>query len=336
MEQIDIGIFGGRPLTIKKGFPPRYKSRKFYNATCYHVEVEKGEYIFFQHIQVGPFACWYTEYLFNNPKILYCHMTPSGVEFHCMIEGSAMYNLDNDHKWFIESEGTHNILVNAPRFIKTAFGTLPVRTFDIHIALDHFKELMNTYPAFKTMLPAIESGQTGTLFTNKEAGALSLRYKISQVLLHFTRQDEATVNDEKQQGVLMQQLGDIIASFGQAENASLAGFEIRQAEIDTLLHIKSYIQENFMDSQVLADARAKYPMSPKRLIECFMALFNQKPKEFLIAEKIQRAKIFIQNNPTASRQEIAMSVGYLDAKYLNSLFIKREHLSIEQYRKQLQ
>lgn len=332
MEKIKIWLAGGDPLPIKQGFPRRYKSRQFNNATCYHIEVSEDEYILFQNILVGPFSCWYTEYFFNSPKILHCNMVSDGVEFHSIIEGAAMYNMNHQQKWYMESEGVHNILVNTPYHTITALTVTPVKTFDIHVTADYFLSLIEDYPAFAKLLPALKSGKMGTLFSDKEQSALELRYQISQALQRFAQQTEYTQLDKT---ALMQDIQAIIASYANVDRSTSTGFKIQQAEIDTLIHIKNYIQTHFMDSQVIADAQLKYPISPEKLNKCFKILFNRKPKEFLVSERIRQAKIFMQNNPTASRQEIAMSVGYLDARHLNTLFIKFEGQNTEQYRAQL-
>lgn len=334
MKKIDIGLVGKEPLPIKKGFPKRFKSRKFYNAVCYHIEVDPGEYILFQNILVGPFSCWYTEYFLSSHQFFYCDMDSTGVEFHSMIEGGAMYMMDNSGHWFVESKGAHNILVNPPKVTTTAFTALPVKTFDIHISVEHFMALMDQYPTFKNLLPAIRSGHMGTLFTNKEEGSLQLKFGISQMLENFGKAREALTKNKEQ--TLIQHINKIIAAYASSNTSELTAIKIKQPEIDKVLHFKNYLEQHYMDSKVIADAQSRYPLPPEKLKKCFKILFNNLPKLYLIKERIKKAKIFMQNNPAAKRQEIAMSVGYLDAGYLNKLFKRLEGHSIEQYRAQLE
>lgn len=327
MDSVKIGLAGGEPLPILSGFPNRYQGRKFRNATCYHIKLGAGDFILFQHIQIGPHACWYTEYYAGRPRNLYSDMTSMGVEFHTVLEGAAMYNLEGRKSWYRESAGVHNILVNGPRYTRTALSVTPVKTFDIHVSPEHFGALTEQHPALAKLLPALRSGEIGTLFSGEQETALALRCRICQLLHRFEHPTPFTAEDEAS---LLQDIDGIIGSFADIQMRS-AGPKIPYADVEMLTRTIDYINTHYMDSQVIAAAQQQYRLAPDKLIKYFKILFNKKPKEYLIAERVKHVKTFMQENPTATRQQIAMSVGYLDSRYLNKVFSKLEGQSVAQY-----
>lgn len=334
MEQIEIGLIGGPPLPIKKGLPEKYDSRKLYNADCYYIEVEPGENIVFQNINLGPFSCWYTEYLFKRAKTFYCRMKSGGVEFHCMIEGGAMYDLGtiSEEKWYIEKAGSLNILVNGPEYTKTAFNDISVKTFDIHISVEYFRALTDLYPAFKKLMPALQSNFMDTLYCDDEVSTLDLRVEISQVLL-LLEKNSVNLNELKRK--LMQHFEAIIALYATANTTQHIQHNFVQSEIEAAVQIRNYIAVNYIDSKVIANARLKYAIPEARLRKLFMLWYNLSPKDFFIFERFKKAKLFIQQNPKADKTKIARSVGYTDGKYLNKLFLRFEGCSIDAYRQHL-
>ena len=337
MHKIDIGIPGNStPFAVNEGFPKKFTSSKIPLAKCYHVEISKGEYILFQQIELGPFEIWYSEYLMKGPKILYSHQVPNNsIEFHAIIEGSVMYNFHQyqDH-WYLESQGEHNILVNPTAFTQSAFKDLPVRTFDVHVKKEFFLELCSTAPRFKKLLPAIENEKLETLFTSGRDTEASLyfRYTISELLTLIreipAKEQIATVTYEH----IEKKLLTFILSFGQYPPPLNKELNLNKTELDTLYQIQSDLEKNYIQNQAIEIARKKYPMSNKKLHAGFLEIFGCTPKEYLWKIKVEKAKCFLNKNPTASNLEVALSVGYLDAKYFNKIFKKIENRSLSDFK----
>jgi len=329
MEKIEIGFKNGPKLDIKKSIPTGVKCRVLPYATSYHIKVAKGEYIIFQHLQIGPYSCWYTQYLLRSPKQLYCKMHSDDVEFHSLLQGGAMYILTPDNKWFLTSEGTYNIIVNPPHYTVTSFTNPPMATFDIHIKPSHFKTIAKSFPIFKDLYKQLLLGKTSTFFPQQQISDLNFRLKVNK----FLRQMSSISNRLKgNEARYEKQLDDIIASFALSSEEREKGYSIKPEMIDKVMDVKEFISKEYLNNKAVTAAQKKFAISPSLLNKYFKIMYNMKPREFLHREKVDAIKRFIQANPQANLTEISMAAGFLDTKHVNDKFKELEGITIKQYR----
>ncbi|QEC73502.1 helix-turn-helix transcriptional regulator [Arachidicoccus ginsenosidivorans] len=329
MLQSIVGILGGPRLTVEPSIPPNVNCRILPYAKAYHIKVAKGEYMIFQYLQIGRYACWFSQYFLKYRRQLYCKMHSDDVEFHCLLDGEAMYKLSQEGKWFLTSAGTNNVIVNPAPFTITSFTSLQMSTFDIHVTPEHFKTLAKTYPVFKELYDQMLLGKTSTLFPEKQQNNLNFSLQVNAVL----RQMEAISSNLNESMInLEKQLDDIIASFakhaGSIENQHI----VPQAMMDKMMDVKQYISKNVLSRNAVAEAQKEFSISAALLNKNFKTVYKMTPREFLLKEKIREIKCFMKDNPTEKLINISMAGGFKDPKHANEKFKQLEGVSIRQYR----
>lgn len=334
MDNLQIMSSNGTPIAIKKGCPPALKSNKIKNATCYYAQVAPKQYILFQNRVIGPFDIWLSDYLFHSPITLTSHMKSYGVEFHQMLEGAVMFSFDKGRFWFIESAGDYNVLMNGELHTSVSFSESPVRTLDIHLDEGYFRNFVQIHPELQPLLDALDNGQITSLFAEQPQSNLDLRYLLTQTIAALNKDISNHKNVQEERNLeLFQLLEESITLMVTSPSKNGNPHKIRQADLDKIVQVKDYITDNVIHPDVLKQATNQHYINKNKLTKGFQLLFGHNPKQFVIREKLERAKIFIVEAPTATSQEIAMSVGYTDATYFAQLFLKHEGMRIEEYRR---
>lgn len=334
MDNLELMQSNGTPIAIKKGCPLALKSNRIKNATCYYAEVAPKQYILFQNRNIGPFSIWLSDYLLHKPITLTSHMESYGVEFHQMLEGSIMFSFDKGKNWFRETAGDYNVLVNGELHTSAAFTGSPVRTFDIHVEDDYFQDFVILHPELSPLLDALANRQSTSLFASQTHSSLVLRYLLTQIITAFKKDIKG--NKEKQDQTnqeLMDLLEESITMMVTSPSTKGNPYKFLQDDLDKIVQVKDYITDNIIHPDVLKQATCQHYINKNKLTKGFQLLFGHNPKQFVIREKLERAKVFLLEVPAASIQEIAMSVGYTDAAYFSQLFYRFEYMRIEDYRK---
>lgn len=334
MDNLQLMQSNGTPIAIKKGCPPALKSNKIKEATCYYAEVAPKQYILFQNRVVGPFSIWLSDYLFHKPITITSNMQSYGAEFHLMLEGTVMFSFDKGSTWFRESAGDYNVLMNGELHTTVSFKGSPVRTFDIHVDEDYFRDFALFHPALNSLVDALDKHESDSLFTGKAPNNTRLRYKLTEVITTF-KKDPSDKNDKhiKTKQNILDLLEDSLAIMASTPSGESNLYKLQQADLENIAQVKDYIIDNVIHPEVLKQATDHPYINKNKLTKGFQVLFGCNPKQYVINEKLKRAKVFLLKAPGASIQEIAMSVGYIDAAYFSQLFSRHEGMRIEDYRR---
>lgn len=328
----------GAPIEIEPGCPPElkiaHKTLILGGCTCYHAMVSAEDYILFQYRRVGEYDLWLTDYLLGKAMSLTCAMEADGVEFHAVLRGKGRNSLDKGGHWKKESQGTYNILVNGSMFSMTAFTKPRVRTLDIHVDAATFNQLVRRYPILKPLLAPLEASRPTALFNENKHTHPRLGYLQSKIIELLAAPEAVTTAEAAAaEKMLLERVGEYIEATCDipADNETSGGFH--HADIEGVIKAESCIRENLAFPGVLKMATDCSYISREKLNEGFKIIFGKKPKEFIVGERVDRAKAFVLDDPGATYLEIAMSVGYTDGAYMSRLFHKTVGMGIEEYRR---
>ena len=95
-----------------------------------------------------------------------------------------------------------------------------------------------------------------------------------------------------------------------------------------------YIQDNYAGQISLDLICKKFHFSKNHFIRIFKKAYNQTPIDFIIKYRIQKACELLQNTGIAIT-DIAFNVGFMDSNYFTRQFIKINHLTPSDYRKNM-
>ncbi len=96
-------------------------------------------------------------------------------------------------------------------------------------------------------------------------------------------------------------------------------------------NIQAYLQQNFRQSNSLADLGARFNLNPYYLQKLFKRYIGQSPSEYCNYLRITQAKELLRTT-NRSISEIAYSIGIENFGYFTRLFKKHEGLTPQEYR----
>lgn len=100
--------------------------------------------------------------------------------------------------------------------------------------------------------------------------------------------------------------------------------------------VLSLLSEQYTDPDLtVAELAQKAGMSEVHFRRCFRKVYNISPRDHIIALRMQYAKEQIQYS-SGSLEEIARSVGFLDAGYFSRIFKQKTGFTPSEYRKQIE
>lgn len=332
---IEVGIFGSEKLTMLNGLHPLYTGHKIPNATGYHFVLNNKEFIVLQHIGIGPYSCWYTNYKIAEGRQMYSRLQTEDVELHSLLNGSAIYNIGEAAACFKTEEGTNNVIVNHPEKSQTTFTSAAVETFDIHIKKFHFEQLTKQYNNFKRMKDSLKSGEFEVLYDIETQQNSRLTFQIKSFLYKLCKRQESEDGDgstKLSDSRIRAHLDQIVETFATLDATRNKTPHFRSTVIDSVVELVGEIDAHYTEKLSFSKLSEDANQPRKTLNSAFKALLGETPKSYQIRKRIGMAKGFIESSPNMSVKEIGTNIGIPDTRHLNRFFIKYTGRSIDQYR----
>ena len=113
----------------------------------------------------------------------------------------------------------------------------------------------------------------------------------------------------------------------EAERASARG-----AKREDFLQIAQYIKENLerpIDFKCLA---AQYHYSYERFRHIFKKLLGSSPHQYVLEQRIEKAKFLLSLNPNGSLTEIAFDCGFTSSSQFSNVFLTKTGMTPSQYK----
>lgn len=102
-----------------------------------------------------------------------------------------------------------------------------------------------------------------------------------------------------------------------------------------LVHsICDYISQNYSEDINLDTLAKKFGYTPSHIIKVFKKTMNCTPINFLIKQRIHKAKYMLIHEPQLSITDISTNIGYSDSHYFSRLFKNETSLTPSEYRRQ--
>lgn len=313
-------------LVLLKGIPQKFKLYKIPGATGYHVKVNDDGYMLFQHIQGKYFEIWISNYLFNKTTTLHCQAKCEGVEFHNILEGSVLYQL-NGRPWQHLKAGEHNVLYN-PIIKSTAiFNETPLTTFDVHLTPANFKSLIEQQHVLENWLEYVNSGMEVSLYPASVPTPLSMQGLIVEMIEKCSHSLDI---DGSADALLEDYLKK--ATSGNMEKCR---YRYSFEEIKTLLRLKEVISRSQFKAIILADVHKESLMGQKKFSEGFKLLFGIVPSQFILKEKIKTCKSLLVKEEILTNEDIANIMEFSTGSHFATTFKRFEGCTPQEFRRKM-
>jgi len=103
---------------------------------------------------------------------------------------------------------------------------------------------------------------------------------------------------------------------------------------DTITEIRAYINEHFTEELSLSLLSTKFHISISHFSVQFKKRFDISPNEYIIAKRIERAKILLRITPPISIKQVSSMIGYMDQYYFSRIFKSVTGMSPTDYQSQ--
>jgi AraC-like DNA-binding protein len=127
-------------------------------------------------------------------------------------------------------------------------------------------------------------------------------------------------------------LQELVVHIIQTQNLAVAsGLQSGTSHDNPLAYVVSYIRTNIGEKIQVDDLSEKACMSRTSFYRAFKREFNLSPLDFILKEKIKKAKQLLSESKT-SISEVCYQLGFSDLNYFGRQFKKLEGISPSQYR----
>lgn len=114
------------------------------------------------------------------------------------------------------------------------------------------------------------------------------------------------------------------------------GFAQSTSYGDTINEIRAYINEHFTEELSLSLLSTKFHISISHFSVQFKKRFDISPNEYIIAKRIERAKLLLHITPPISIKQVSSMIGYMDQYYFSRIFKSVTGMSPTDYQSQNQ
>jgi len=103
---------------------------------------------------------------------------------------------------------------------------------------------------------------------------------------------------------------------------------------DTINEIRAYINDHFTEELSLSRLSTKFHISISHFSVQFKKRFDISPNEYIIAKRIERAKLLLRITPPISIKQVSSMIGYTDQYYFSRIFKSVTGMSPTDYQSQ--
>lgn len=311
-------------LNIESGFPRKYGAYKVPGATYYQVKVQDNGYMLFQHIPGKIWNIWISHYLFNKNTTVYCQGLNEGVEFHNILEGSALYK-NGGEDWQHFKAGDHNVLYSPKINSIGKFHDDSLMTFDIHLSTANFKSLVKNQTEFKNWVTYFNSGINTKLYQDAAKRNLPLQAMLTQII-DKCKQHVFDANGNQEL------LGEFLDSVLENKNYK-CDYRFSFEEVRRLIEAKEKLKTDPANGGPIATLYKDSMMGHKKFTEGFKLVFGVVPSLYLLTEKIKVCKSLMVQQQHLTNEDYAIIMNFNSGSHFARTFKNIEGCTPKEFRR---
>lgn len=310
-------------LTIVPGIPKKFNSHKIAGTRGFHIKVHSNGYMLFQHIPGALWNIWISHYLFDIPTTIFCEGHIEGVEFHNILEGNALYKNGEDD-WQHFKEGDHNILFSPQVNSIAKFNGTTLVSFDIHLSIPSFKQLVANQPAFREWVTYFNSGINHRLYPGAASRNIPLQAMIMEIV---DKCKQSSFDSNGNQALLGQFLDSVL------HNKSYnCDYKFTYEEIRRLIKAKETLSAEPGKKIRISELYRQTAMGHKKFTEGFKLVFGVVPSVYVLTEKIRVCKSLMLQQKDLTNEDYASIMNFNSGSHFARTFKNIEGCTPKEYR----